>query len=82
MNSGTTSDMWNLWGSSSKDVFAVGGDNDPLLAYFTSIILHYDGSRWSVMKDSTGPLIADVWGTSASDVFAVGAGGTILHYGE
>ncbi len=77
-----------IWGSSSRDIFAVGGCD-------IGIVNHYDGASWSPDFDpafSTGYL-CDVWGSSGSDVFAVGWGeswdpytdywkyyGSILHY--
>jgi hypothetical protein len=48
------------------------------------VILHYDGSSWSIMTvDTIRVNFAGVWGSSASDVFAVGAyklGKSIMHY--
>jgi hypothetical protein len=67
-----------VWGSSASDVFAVGcyiptgGDE-------RYVILHYDGSEWSVMKTGAGGRLVNIWGSSASDVFAVGYPG-IFHY--
>jgi len=71
--------LWNVWGSSSTDVFAVG-DN--------GTVLHYDGVAWSPIG---GPVWAGgIWGSSSHDVFIVGGdgnfsdqhvdGGSILHY--
>ena len=75
MNSGTTSNLTGVWGSSATDVFAVG---------VGGIILHYDGNpedSWSAMDNSiTTSTLNGVWGSSATDVFAVGADGFILHY--
>jgi len=71
MNSGTTKDLQDIWGTSGRDVFAVGADGT---------ILHYNGSAWSTMNSVPGQSLYGVWGSSASDVFAVGAGGTIRHY--
>jgi hypothetical protein len=82
MTSDPTAYLYNVWGSSGSDVFAVG-------TYSTSgdgIISHYNGSTWSTC---TIPSICftpvGVWGSSGSDVFAVGAcpeGGcpVILHF--
>ncbi|MDY6835720.1 MAG: hypothetical protein SVY53_13060, partial [Chloroflexota bacterium] len=63
--------LYGVWGSSSTDVFAVGGDGT---------ILHYDGSDWSGMTSPTSRWFSGVWGSSSTDVFAVGGDGTILHY--
>ena len=67
----TDSNFYDIWGSSSNDVFAVGGDGS---------ILHYDGNSWSAMSSGTVRNLKSVWGSSSSDVFAVGNEGTILHY--
>lgn len=79
MDNGASDGLESVWGSSSSDVFAVGVDG---------IILHYDGSAWSVMNSGTSDELYGVWGSSSTDVFAVGAYGymgqllygTILHY--
>lgn len=59
-----------LWGSSSHDVFAVGGPT----------ITHYDGVRWTPQVSGTTNNLFAIWGSAPNDVFAVGAYGTILHY--
>ncbi|MFC1938079.1 hypothetical protein ACFLWH_00230 [Chloroflexota bacterium] len=72
MDSGTTSYLWGVCGTSASDVFAVGS---------WGTILHYDGDDWSSMNSGVYPLwIGHVWCNSPSDVFAVGALNTILHY--
>lgn len=55
--------MSSVWGSSSDDVFAVGGNGT---------ILHYDGNSWTQMESGTNRHLADVWGFGANDVYAVG----------
>jgi hypothetical protein len=69
--SGTTADLKGVWGSSTTDVFAVGG---------SGTILHYDGSVWTPHSSGFDNWLFGVGGRSADDVFAVGAGGTIFHY--
>jgi hypothetical protein len=73
MTSGTTKNLYGVWGSSSSDVFAVG---------LNGTILHYNGSNWSTMTSGTTEGLNGIWGSSANNVFAVGgtAEGVILHY--
>jgi hypothetical protein len=85
MESPTPYDLYGVWGSSPRDVFAVGQ---------AGVILHYNGSVWSVMcfwecdlhgvwgsayndlwsqmTSNTGFTLNGVWGSSHSRVFAVG----------
>src|SRR5215471_10300124 len=62
---------YGVWGSSGRDVFAVG-DN--------GTIRHYDGNTWSLQTSGTNSTLEGVWGSSSSDVFAVGWSSTVLHY--
>jgi hypothetical protein len=61
----------SVWGSSGSDVFA-GGWTGVLL------MLHYDGSSWSIMPSWDEGYATGIWGTSQSDVFA--AAGDVSHY--
>jgi len=75
MSYGEDYDLEDVWGSSSSDVFAVGG------VYPSGTIVHYDGMSWTPMASGTGSYyLTGVWGRSPTDVFAVGLYGTILHY--
>ena len=69
MTSGTTKELFDVWGTSSTDVFAVGSGGT---------IVHYNGNTWSTMTSGTIQHFYGVWGTSSSDIFAVGTGGTII----
>jgi len=60
-----------VWGSSGRDVFAIGEEG---------VILHHDGQTWSAMSSGTTNTLNAIWGTLGGDVFAVGEEGTILHY--
>ena len=71
MNSGTTSNLKGVWGTSETDVFAVG-DN--------GTILHHDGIAWSSITSGIINNLKDVWGNTGKDVFVVGDDSTILHY--
>lgn len=60
-----------LWGSSTTDIFAVGGPG---------AILHFDGERWTAMDSGTDVALHAVGGSSPENVYAVGADCTVLHY--
>lgn len=68
--------IFDVWGSSSTNVFAAVGDDDTGLV---GAILHYDGVSWT-QEDIEVPYLAGIWGSSPTDVFAVGRWGTILHF--
>ena len=61
----------SMWGFSSTDIFAVG-DN--------GLILHYDGTRWTMMSSPTTEHLHGVWGTAHDNMYAVGTNCTIIHY--
>jgi len=71
MDTGISSHLRGIWGSSENNVFAVGRDG---------VILHYDGKTWEAMTSNNSDYLRSVWGSSENDVFAVGYSGTILHY--
>ena len=71
MSSGTTSDLFAIWGSGGSNVFAVGA---------SGTILRFDGATWNALASGTSNVLYSVWGSSANHVFAVGAAGVILHF--
>ena len=70
-DSGTTQNLFGVWGSGPNDVFAVGDGT----------ILHSsnDGAAWQAQTSGTTQTLSGVWGSGPNDVFAVGDGGVILH---
>ncbi|MCK5100776.1 MAG: hypothetical protein KAR45_21890 [Desulfobacteraceae bacterium] len=68
-----------VWGTSSTNVYAVGGYGK---------IWHYNGTAWQiVLENGLADGLREIWGSSASDIFAVGhkiidnnSCGVILHY--
>jgi len=62
--------FWEVWGSSSDFIIAVG---------MHGAVLRLDGNTWIYMNGTREDL-RDVSGCSPSAVFAVGDNGTILHY--
>ncbi|MBF5045986.1 hypothetical protein FGE12_26475 [Aggregicoccus sp. 17bor-14] len=62
-----------LWGFSTKDVWAVGGQE-------RAVALHWDGAGWTRIPTPAAPGLRSVWGASPSDVWAVGLQGTVLRW--
>jgi len=69
--SGTTEDLFAIWGTSASDVWAVGDKG---------AVTHFDGTSWKVMDSTVQTKLTSVHGTSASDVWAVGEEGTAIHF--
>lgn len=63
-----------VWGSSSQDVFVVGGTREQGEVY------HFDGSSWRKMAVPEVPLLVWVFGFGQYDVYAVGEGGGAIRY--
>lgn len=60
------SDQLNtVWASAADDAWAGGDDG---------LMLHWNGTAWSVVDASTVNHIAAIWGSSASDVWAAAGG--------
>jgi len=60
-----------LWGASANSVYGVARGGD---------IIHFNGSRWSLMNSGTANWFEDVWGIGDNFVLAVGQNGTIVRY--
>ncbi len=81
------SDLYGVWGSSSKDKTS-GLANDIFAVGANGLVLHYDGSAWASAGFDVAYDLYAVWGSSstdtgtglANDVYVVGSGGMILHY--
>jgi len=75
----------SLWGSGANDVWAVGTRTVANPAGGTlglAIIVHWDGTAWSIQDESLGNDVQLAWihGSGPSDVWAVGAGAATLHF--
>lgn len=66
-----TSDLYDVWVSSSSDVFAVGKGGT---------VVRYDGAGWTTDNCGISKNLNGVWGSSSDNVFAVAATGEIVHY--
>ena len=73
MISDTSLQLFDIWGESATDLYAVGGNGT---------VLHYDGSIWTPMVTGTDINLRSVWSVADSDIFAVGLDHAILHYSE
>ncbi len=72
--------FWGVWGFSPTDIYAVGYLYDPSPGNIY-IILHYDGSQWSVAYQGRGEgKLVDIWGSSPNDLFVAAEEGGMLHY--
>jgi len=61
----TTNGLHAVWGSSGRDVWAVGNEGT---------ILHADGSTWSLVESGTQADLHGVHGLGPDDAWAVGDG--------
>ena len=68
-------DLRGVWGSSARDVWAVGGNG-----WGRGTILHWDGASWSPWDLPPSAGLRCVWGNSADDVWAGGDFGTLMHW--
>lgn len=81
LDSGTTQDLWGVWGSAPDDIWVVGGD----WGEGTPVILHWDGTAFTETtlaaednpRDATA--LFKVWGIG-SKTFAVGEAGLIVEW--
>ena len=71
MTSGTTKNLYGVWGTGPNDVFAVGD---------SGTVLHYNGIAWNTMTSSVTTVLYGIWGSSFDNVFAIGASGKIIQY--
>lgn len=75
--------LFGVWGSSSTDLWTVGGYLDDPDA--GGVIARFDGQVWTEL-DLSGiapdglPTLYKVWGRGPADVYAVGRRGLILHF--
>ncbi len=74
MDSGTTENIKDIWGSSSRNVFAVGNNG-------TFLLYNGNGNSWSAIMSGIYTINFNaIWGSSNTDIFVVGDGGTIGHF--
>jgi hypothetical protein len=68
--SGTSFDLYGIWGATPSDVWVVGD---------RGTMIHCNGSSCSPPNGVTTAELSAVWAASADEAWAVGRAGTILH---
>lgn len=69
--------LLSVWGTSERDVFAVGSDADDGLG---PAVLHYDGDAWTRLETGQEGDLWWVFGFEGGPVYMGGEGGMILRY--
>ena len=78
-------DLIAIYGFAANDIWAVGehiysNPNPPPNFLDSSLVIHFDGRKWTEVNRRFRQRIFGVWGTSPTNVFAVGGDGIILHF--
>ncbi len=68
-----------IYGFSPNDVWAAGWAGD-INSPNSSLIIHYNGSKWSEANINKGGALNDIWGGSPNNIWACGWGGVVYHY--
>ena len=70
-----------VWGSSSSDIYVVG---DYQSSQSRNIVLHYNGSTWSVVEDDlwdgSSYYFYSVWGRNSNDVYIGNSSDRVFYY--
>jgi hypothetical protein len=79
IESGTQATLFGVWGTSSDDVWIVGGKPGAGRTDDNDVVLHWDGSELSrdAAMPTKGAALLKVWGSGAHEVWVVGEGGTV-----
>jgi hypothetical protein len=87
MESGSEADLTDVWGTSGTDVFTVGEitTEDENGFELASVVLHFEGTAWSLQRRIRDVTLRGVWASSAADAWAVGFDffdddAQVLHY--
>ncbi|MCL5029946.1 MAG: hypothetical protein M1480_13115 [Bacteroidetes bacterium] len=77
-------DLFSIYGFSQNNIWAVGERiyDDPIKNVITdsSLIIHYDGTKWSEVEINRGGPLIDIKGSSPNDIWASGVDKTVYHY--
>jgi hypothetical protein len=75
-----TNQLFDVWASGPGDVWVVG--DEVVGAGLQAIILHYNGTAWSVAYTEGIQDFGSVWGSGPDDVWAAGLGDTVHFDGQ
>lgn len=73
--------LYGLWGASTDEVWAVGGNVDG--SQPRTALYRHDGEQWTSVEqppEANNRTLFKVWGSAANDVWACGQAGLLLHY--
>ncbi len=70
-----TNQLFAVWGSSASDVWVVG--DEVVGEGLEAIVLHFNGSAWTVAYTESVQDFGRVWGSGPSDVWVSGLGGMV-----
>jgi len=74
--SGLPAALTSVWGTSSSDIWAIGGDPEDA----GNTVMHFDGAQWQAMTTGATGDLWWVYGFRGGSVFMGGANGLILRY--
>ncbi|MCG3129100.1 MAG: hypothetical protein CHACPFDD_04009 [Phycisphaerae bacterium] len=78
LETGTTQDLWGVWGRASNDLWVVGGSGG-----VEPVLLHFDGTAFTSVappaNDRAATALFKIWGIG-SKLFAVGERGLIVEF--
>ncbi len=72
-------DYFGVYGFGPSNVFAVGGTSYGV-GHDSSLVIHFDGSRWAEQVVEGGRDLLTVWGSGPHDVWTGGHAGSLFHY--
>jgi hypothetical protein len=78
-------DLSAIYGFTPNDIYAVGeriqsNPTPPPNFLDSSLIIHFDGIRWTEAELERGRGLSGIWGKRSDDLFAVGWLGTLFRY--
>lgn len=72
MKSGTNKHLVDVWGFADNDVYVCGGNIDNAVENDKPILLHYNGSTWRNLIDTTqyeNAYLESLWGTTSDNIY-------------